>query len=98
MASGPYGTTSAYLRENSAARDGKSVWSIAESKLLDFVVPCLPTRRPDEGFVLSVPDLDSQNVLVEEEGNVTGIIDWDHVQTLPRCVGYCRYPSWITRD
>lgn len=31
-------------------------------------------------------------------GQRTGIIDWDLVQTLPRCVGYCRYPSWITRD
>lgn len=98
MASGPYDTISAYLRENSAARDGENVWGIAGSKLLDIVIPCLPTGHPDEGSVLSVPDLDSQNVLVDEEGNVTGIIDWDHVQTLPRCVGYCRFPSWITRD
>lgn len=89
---------STYLQENSAARDGNNAWGVAESKLLDIMVPCLPVGNRDEGFVLSAPDLDAQNVLVDEEGNVTGIIDWDHVQTLPRCVGYCRYPSWITRD
>ncbi|SPO00762.1 uncharacterized protein DNG_03510 [Cephalotrichum gorgonifer] len=99
VASGPYDTTSAYLREHSAARDENNLWGVAEAKLLDIVVPCLTAGyNPDEGIVLSVPDLDSQNVLVDEEGNITGIIDWDQVQTLPRCIGYCRFPSWITRD
>jgi hypothetical protein len=65
---------------------------------MDAVVRHLPFRDSAEGFVLSVPDLDSQNILVDDEGNLTGLIDWDLVQTLPRCVGYCRYPGWITRD
>ena len=95
-ASGPYGTTAAYLQDCSAARDTKSDWGLAESKILDVVVPCLP--EGPTGFVLSVPDFDSQNILVDEGGALTGIIDWDLVQTMPRCVGYCRYPSWITRD
>ncbi|KAI5865644.1 hypothetical protein GGS23DRAFT_560127 [Durotheca rogersii] len=98
VASGPYDTMSTYLRENSAVRKRDNEWGVAEYKLLDVIVPCLPVGSRDESFVLSAPDLDSQNVLVDEEGNVTGIIDWDHVQTMPRCVGYSGYPSWITRD
>jgi len=95
-ASGPYGTTAAYLQDCSAAKDTKGVWGLAESKIIDVVVPCLP--EGPTGFVLSVPDFDSQNILVDEGGALTGIIDWDLVQTMPRCVGYCRYPGWITRD
>lgn len=98
VASGPYDTTSAYLQENFATREKNNEWSIAESKILDAVIPCLPTGYQREDFVLSVPDLDSQNILVDGDDNVTGIIDWDHVQTLPRFIGYCRFPSWITRD
>ena len=52
----------------------------------------------DETFVLTTPDFDSQNIMIDARGNLTGIIDWDHVQTMPRCLGYCRCPEWITRD
>ncbi|KAF2868548.1 hypothetical protein BDV95DRAFT_609474 [Massariosphaeria phaeospora] len=38
-----------------------------------------------ESFVLRHPDLDLQNNLVDDEGNVTGIIDWDGCTTVPRC-------------
>jgi hypothetical protein len=34
--------------------------------------------------------------MVDDKGNLMGIIDL--IQTLPRCVGYSRYPGWITRD
>ena len=63
----PYDATSAYIRENA--------WSLAESKLLDILVSGLPGSDQSEKFVLSAPDLDSQNVLVDGEGNVSGIID-----------------------
>lgn len=49
-------------------------------------------------FVLSHPDLDIQNILVSPEGELRGIIDWDGVGTVPRCIGNERYPSWLTRD
>ncbi len=35
---------------------------------------------------------------MDDEGNLTGIIDWDNVQTCPRCLGYAAYPGWISRD
>lgn len=97
VASGPYPTISAYLQENTQPTAGTGVWTVAVDKIMDVVVPCL-LSIPNDAFVLSVPDFDSQNILVDDEGNVTGIIDWDHVQTMPRWVGYTRYPSWITRD
>jgi hypothetical protein len=49
-------------------------------------------------FVLSHPNLDIQNVIVSKEGELCGLIDWDGVATVPRCLGNERYPSWLTRD
>jgi hypothetical protein len=62
---------------------------------MDVMLPCLPA---DDGFVLCPPDFDSQNVIVDAHGNISGFIDWDLAQTMPRYVGYARYPGWITRD
>lgn len=98
VASGPFDTAASYLKERRAKENTKSAWGISASKLLDAMIPYLPAYDSAEGFVLRPPDFDSQNVMVDDAGNVTGIIDWDHVQTLPQCIGYSIYPSWITRD
>ncbi|KAK3329701.1 hypothetical protein B0H66DRAFT_35093 [Apodospora peruviana] len=58
----------------------------------------LQESTTQEGFVLAVPDFDSQNIMTDDQGNLTGLIDRDFVQTMPRCLGYSRYPGWITRD
>lgn len=97
-ASGPFDSTSAFLQENSIANSNENVWDKAEAKVLEAIVDCLPTLDSPPGFVLCHPDFDSQNVLVDDEGTVTGLIDWDLAQTMPRFVGYARYPGWITRD
>ncbi|CAH0057877.1 unnamed protein product [Clonostachys solani] len=43
-------------------------------------------------------DKGESNVMVDDTGAITGFIDLDHSQTMPRFLGYSRYPSWITRD
>lgn len=69
-------------------------------KLLRLFIDWFPSAdyALESEFVLSHPDLDFQNVLVSPEGGLRGIIDWDGVGTVPRCVGNERYPSWLTRD
>jgi hypothetical protein len=49
-------------------------------------------------FVLRHDDLDLQNVLIDEEGNVTSIIDWDGCMAVPRCIGYTALPTFLCRD
>lgn len=49
-------------------------------------------------FVLSHPDFDSQNVLVDDDGTITGIIDWDNVDIRPRQGAAAAYPLWLTVD
>ncbi|KAF5018595.1 hypothetical protein F66182_9424 [Fusarium sp. NRRL 66182] len=97
-ASGPFDSISAFLQKNSIASSNKNVWDKAEAKVVEAIMGLLPTLDSPPGFVLCLPDFDSQNVLVDDEGTVTGLIDWDLAQTMPRFVGYARYPGWITRD
>ena len=49
-------------------------------------------------FVLIHSYYDVQNFVFDEEGSLTGIIDWNGVTTCPRTLGYARYSGWITRD
>lgn len=59
-------------------------------------------KHPDdekETFTIAHNDLAFQNVLVNPEtGEVTGIIDWDSVGTVPRCVGHITVPDFLQRD
>ncbi len=78
---------------------------MGSQKLMDSMIRHLPssTNNPStwqclETFVLSLPDYDSQNVMIDEHGRRTGIIDWDNVQAVPRFLGYSSLPGWITRD
>jgi hypothetical protein len=51
-----------------------------------------------ETFVLRHDDLDFQNILCDEKGNVTAIIDWDKVRVAPRCLGFAALPIFLTKD
>ncbi|KAH8662782.1 kinase-like domain-containing protein [Ilyonectria robusta] len=97
-ASGPFDSNSGFLEKSSIPSSNEDVWDTAETKVLEAIRDSLPALDSPPGFVLCLPDFDSQNVLVDDEGSVTGLIDWDLAQTMPRFVGYARYPGWITRD
>lgn len=49
-------------------------------------------------FFLQHDDLDLQNVLTDDDGNVTGIIDWDGSLAMPRCVAHAAVPNFLRRD
>ncbi|RJE18339.1 hypothetical protein PHISCL_09328 [Aspergillus sclerotialis] len=102
----PFESSKYYLRyhiEHYGDPTKHSSLAIGSRALLDMMVSSLPLSTEGassnrETFVLSLPDFDSQNVMIDEQGNLTGIIDWDHVQTVPRFLGFSSFPGWITRD
>jgi len=57
----------------------------------------LPVVRK-KTFVLRHDDLNLQNILVDDDGNVTGLIDWDGCMSVPRCVGYSSLPTFLRGD
>ncbi|KAL1624692.1 hypothetical protein SLS56_007668 [Neofusicoccum ribis] len=66
------------------------------SMLLDELP--FPKSGEVERFVLAPPDFDSQNILADEHGNVTALLDWDRTETTPAFVGWCRFPEFLHRD
>ncbi|KAE9375799.1 hypothetical protein N431DRAFT_531881 [Stipitochalara longipes BDJ] len=104
QAFGPFKNSKAYLQyylDHLSSSEDSSPVALGAEKITSMMIFHLPSPRPgnqNEEFALSLPDFDSQNIMVDAEGNVTGILDWDLVQTVPRFLGYCRYPEWITRD
>ena len=101
---GPFDSSCAYFEALlSMQKTPQDQFTIGLHQLLRMMIRCLPPsitaeQTDRESFVFAHPDLDVQNVLVSEDGTLTGLIDWDNVHTVPRCIGYSRYPSWITRD
>lgn len=49
-------------------------------------------------FVLAHPDLDNQNILVNDDGSIAGIIDWDGIAAVPHCIGPQSLPKFLTQD
>ncbi|KAI0037992.1 hypothetical protein FA95DRAFT_1578466, partial [Auriscalpium vulgare] len=63
-----------------------------------FLNSLLERQYDGAPFILGHPDPDSQNVLVDETGEVSGLIDWDNVEICPRQLGALAFPLWITVD
>jgi aminoglycoside phosphotransferase (APT) family kinase protein len=69
-------------------------------KIIDIIFssPPFASTEEKETFVIRHPDLDLQNILTDDEGNVTGIIDWDGAVTAPRCIGFSALPHFLVHD
>jgi hypothetical protein len=107
---GPFASTQAYTRH---ARDeeqlpvpGKNgkfgynqLQQLGLYKVLDIVFahPVFHST-PEETFTLRHSDLDVQNILIDVDGNITGILDWDGSISMPRCVGHASVPHFTDRD
>ena len=100
--SGPFGSAKEYLL--SMLYDPEEVpevqrYTKADIAILRQAIDSIPKAlNTPQTFSLGHPDFNYQNILTDDEGEITGIIDWDGVETRPRALGFARYPSWITRD
>lgn len=64
-----------------------------------FAQPVFNTSlTSQETFTIHHSDLDLQNILVDDDGNVTGIIDWDNSYAAPRCIGASAVPVFLRND
>ncbi|EEU34675.1 uncharacterized protein NECHADRAFT_17767, partial [Fusarium vanettenii 77-13-4] len=61
-------------------------------QLIDLVFP--ETTKGEETTVLSRTDLSRSNILVDDAGNLTGVVDWECVSALPMWKA-CSYPSFL---
>ena len=100
--SGPWSETKSYLldicEKSQSAEDASGLRS-GDRKLLSLAIDSIPESLDHEqAFALGHSDLNYQNIFVNDDGDVTAIIDWDGVCIETRASAFARYPSWITRD
>ena len=80
--------------QNQTSMKRKSLWS--DSKTFSRV----SVSGYDAAFLRGVPsheDLSGQNVFINREGLITGIIDWEFHMIKPAVLA-AAYPSWIRYD
>lgn len=77
----------------------EKVYTVGTSNFFDIVLshPVFHSS-PTDTFALRHSDLDLQNILIDEEGNVTGILDWDGSLAMPCCVGHASVPAFLDHD
>ena len=100
---GPFEDPKSYLLALLDAREGKQERSIIRQgayKLLRLFIEwsLLDAGGQEKQFVLAHPDLDNQNILVNDDGSLTGIIDWDWTAAVPHCIGPQSLPKFLLQD
>ncbi|KAI4114291.1 MAG: hypothetical protein LQ345_004909 [Seirophora villosa] len=66
--------------------------------LIEWFFQASSTKEDLTGFVLTHPDFAVQNIIVGKDGSILGLVDWDGVVAVPRCIGCNEYPLWLTID
>ncbi|KAI4086403.1 MAG: hypothetical protein LQ344_007573 [Seirophora lacunosa] len=66
--------------------------------LIEWFFQASSTKEDLTGFVLTHPDFAVQNIIVGKDGSIRGLVDWDGVVAVPRCIGCNEYPLWLTID
>ena len=100
---GPFEDPESYLLALLDARDGKQEPSVIRQgayKLLRLFIEwsLFDAGGQEKQFVLSHPDLDNQNILVNNDGSLAGIIDWDWTAAVPHCIGPQSLPKFLLQD
>ncbi|KAF2096912.1 kinase-like protein [Rhizodiscina lignyota] len=108
---GSTGKPKRFCRQHGPFKDAKSFFRAGSNHeprddrdrgfrmLIELFLDWIPDNPPGSlPFVLTHPDLNLQNVLVNEEGDLVGLIDWDGVRAVPRCLGNEAYPKWLLKD
>lgn len=77
----------------------EKVQTLGTSKFFDIITthPIFHSATSDT-FALRHSDVDLQNILIDDTGNVTGILDWDCSLAMPRCIAHASVPAFLELD
>lgn len=78
------------LDREQAEREEFAQQFICQSEVQDRI--CIDSTT--QSFFLSHPDLRPGNILVDDDLNICGIIDWEYTASVPQCAS--APPTWIT--
>lgn len=94
---GPFHSIEDYIKavDDTTAEPKSPLSSFFE--LLRSVISSIDSEKPAV-YYLGFNNFNSENMLCDEDGNLTSICDWRGAHTLPRGLGCGRYPDFIIRD
>lgn len=100
---GPFSDPTSYILSSLDAGEGECEYGIVRrgaNKLLRLFVDwsLMDGCVQDKPFALAHPDLDSQNIFVNNDGSLAGIIDWDWISAVPHCIGPQSFPKFLMQD
>jgi hypothetical protein len=97
---GPFESTEAFLRCGWEEILWQSPpWCGFRFAVIELIVESIPSEIYSDGDItLSHSGFNSQNIFVGNYGEITGIIDWDGVQTSYRSLAFAQFPLFIFRD
>ncbi|KAI9700989.1 MAG: hypothetical protein M1820_006634 [Bogoriella megaspora] len=79
--------------------DIKCTKIVGSADLYALIIGCLPHCKDSyETFYLAHPDMDFLNILADDDGHITAILDWDRVDTLPGYLGWACQPHFLMMD
>ena len=71
----------------------------SDRPLLTMAIESIPDFMEGKNYyAISPPDFDSQNIMLNDDGAITGFLDWDLVEVSPLSIGAGKFPMWLTRD
>lgn len=97
----------AYIEGDYEFEESEKLTSLAHIRGASVLLDCAITEFPgtinpdneDELFVLTHPDADLQNILVDPRtGRIVSIIDWQGIRTVPRAMGGASLPLFLHSD
>lgn len=97
-ATGPFSSIQEYLDFQHISRARESVHAKAAEQVLPVIKSFSPLMDANANFVLCPPNLDARNIMADNQGNITGFLDWSLARTMPRHVGWARHPGWLVSD
>jgi aminoglycoside phosphotransferase (APT) family kinase protein len=96
---GPWRTYQHYQREKEGRMSQEiNAWGKLDRKVILMASRSIPNFMYGDGTYLAHPDFNLQNILVDDDAKVTGIIDWDNTWTPSRSTGYASFPMWLTQE
>ena len=95
----PFNNIDGYYSASYNQSDHEHIRVQAPIRILRIAVETMPAYLKNETkYPLTIADMNYQNIIIDEDYNITAFIDWDDVGSNASVNGCARYPSWITRD
>ena len=74
-------------------------WSECDKRIAMLAINSIPDFMLDPSTIaLAHPDLNSQNIMFDRNGQITGFIDWERASTALASTGCARNPIWLMDD